>query len=112
VLVLLLGRWSWRRWLASRASEGHALSRVVVVGGADDVAYVTHQIEKACTAAYTVVGAVVDSQEPETAPVAGLPTSTDIDAVVVTATELHADSVVIAGPPAGRPDFIRDLSWQ
>ncbi|WP_403022550.1 sugar transferase [Salinibacterium sp. GXW1014] len=114
LVALVLGRWSWRRWLISRGREGHCLSRVLVVGNRSDVTYVAKQIERASTAAYAVVGAVVDAagSEPLAAQLAGLPTSTDLDSVAATAAELGADSVVVAGPPPGRPDFIRDLSWQ
>ncbi|MCW4385440.1 sugar transferase [Salinibacterium sp. SYSU T00001] len=115
--ALVLSRWGWRRWLVAQGREGHSLSRVVVVGARSDVAYVTRQIERASRAAYTVVGAVIDGPPAAQADAAAaslkeLPQRHNLDAVAATAAELGADSVVVAGSPSDRPDFIRELSWQ
>src|SRR6185312_5889846 len=56
LVVLLVGRWSWRRWLQAQRRLGHALSDVVVYGQAKDAPYVVRQIGKKSGAAYRVVG--------------------------------------------------------
>ncbi|TQL42001.1 Undecaprenyl-phosphate galactose phosphotransferase WbaP/exopolysaccharide biosynthesis polyprenyl glycosylphosphotransferase [Homoserinimonas aerilata] len=113
VVALVLGRWIWRRWLLWQGRRGNALSRVIVVGQRADVEYVVAQIAKNSGAAYTVVGAVIDSDGsgirhglPDS-----LPVCYSLDTVASTAERLGADAVVVAGPPVGQGDFIRTLAW-
>src|SRR5690606_26147323 len=40
-----------------------------------------------------------------------LPLSHDFDGVVATAQRLGADTVVVAGAPRKRPNFVQELSW-
>ena len=118
VTALVLERWLWRKWLVAQAKHGHSLSRVVIVGKRPDVAYLALQLDRTAGAAYSVVGAVIDSSStastkldlPRDLP-HDLPISTDLDAVAAVAADLGADAVVIAGPPVDRSDFIRNLAW-
>lgn len=114
VMLLLLNRWGWRRWLTSRGRAGQSLSQVLVVGQHDDVEYVVRQIASKSSAAYTVVGAVIDETGTATRPPlpGEIPITNDIDDVSATAARLGADAVVVAGAPAGRTDFVRNLAWE
>lgn len=112
VLALLVNRWLWRRWLTRQRRFGHFLSRVVVVGGLEDVDYVVSRIGPRMGAAYTVVGVVLDgSTEVESGLASGIPVFSGLDNVADVAATLGADAVIVAGQPSSGPNFIRDLAW-
>jgi len=110
VTGLLLERWLWRKWLARRSRAGQSLSRVVVVGTTAEVEYVVRQVRKSSGAAYSVVGAVVQSGSPSMSGL-GIPVTHDLDTVADEVTRLGADAVIVAGAPTGQPDFVHDLAW-
>ncbi|MFF3037106.1 MULTISPECIES: sugar transferase [Arthrobacter] len=112
---LLLGRFAWRRWLSSQRQLGHYLSRVLVFGGSEDVAYVVKQISAHASSIYQVAGVVV----PEGAGVGlervlsdELPVATDPEDISALVREHQADAVIVAGPVPGGNRYIRELGWR
>ena len=113
LLALVLERWLWRRWLARRSLAGKALSRVVIVGNREDVTYVVDQVRRKLGLAYAVVGAVIEEGNLDGASfgMSSLPTSNDLDNVSVTAAQLGADAVIVAGSLRNRSNYVQELSW-
>ncbi|TXN30422.1 sugar transferase [Lacisediminihabitans profunda] len=111
---LLLERWLWRRWLNHNRGEGHYLSRAIVVGEASDVSYVVRQIDKKSGAAYNVVGVALPSNErlPMQFAKHSVPVVSDLESVGAAVRNMGADAVIVAGEPAGRGHYIRDLGWE
>ncbi|NEN04786.1 sugar transferase [Diaminobutyricibacter tongyongensis] len=111
--ALLGSRWIWRQWLLKQRAYDHYLSRALVVGGRDDVEYVVKQIQQKSGAAYNVVGAALED------PGAGklvvgdrdVPIVANLDTITQAASNLHVDSVIVAGQPQGGGTFIRNLGW-
>lgn len=112
--ALLLDRWLWRRWLNHMRSAGHYLARAIVVGDPSDVDYVVRQIDKKSGAAYKVIGLAVPEGD-------GIQVSFAQDPVPVIANlctvgqavrATSADTVIVAGEPHDRQNFIRDLGWE
>ncbi|WP_417235698.1 sugar transferase [Arthrobacter sp.] len=118
LLSLLIGRWSWRRWLQAQRRLGHALSDVVVYGQAKDAPYVVRQISKKSGAAYRVVGVVldgdpdVDAENLIRATSPGLPLLQGGAEIEDEVSRLGADAVVVAGALQGGNRAIQDLSWR
>ncbi|WP_372696883.1 sugar transferase [Arthrobacter sp. JSM 101049] len=118
LLALLVGRWSWRRWLQAQRRLGHALSDVVVYGQAKDAPYVVRQIGKKSGAAYRVVGVVLDGAPDAdaenliraTSP--GLPLMHGGAGIEQEVSRLGADAVVVAGALQGGNRAIQDLGWR
>ncbi|WP_419818330.1 sugar transferase [Glaciibacter flavus] len=110
---LLVGRWSWRRWLLNQRRFGHYLTRALVVGARDDVQYVVDQITRRSGAAYAVVGAAVEESDHSDLVSDGnrVPVVADIEGAATSAARLRADTVIVAGQPSGGGDFIKRLSW-
>lgn len=113
LLALLIGRWSWRRWLLRKRRFGHYVSRAVVVGSPDEVEYVIRTLHHDVRQGYVVVGTTLDVPQDE------LRVDGQRFAVVGTmntaaqaASELGADAIIVASRPDGDPDFIKRLSWQ
>ncbi|QEO15044.1 sugar transferase [Agromyces intestinalis] len=116
-VALVAGRWLWRKWLGARATEGHFLSRAIVVGGADDVRYVIEQIAETGGPLFSVEGVALDP-EPDgstrgTMMVGGrlIPVIGDLDDAAVAAARIGADAVIVAGQPARGGAYIRSLAW-
>jgi exopolysaccharide biosynthesis polyprenyl glycosylphosphotransferase len=114
VAGLLGSRWLWRRWLVRQRSYERYLSRALVVGDAEDVASVVHQIQTGSSRAFKVVGAAVDG--PPTGAVVTdrepVPIVADLDGVPRAMQSIDADTVIVAGRPRGGASYIRRLSWQ
>jgi exopolysaccharide biosynthesis polyprenyl glycosylphosphotransferase len=113
VIGLVLSRWLWRKWLTRQRTFGHYLSHAIVVGDRRDVEYVIGQIDQNSGAAYLIVGAVLepDDRDPVRAGYREVPVVCDIDHVPQAASALAVDTVIVAGQPRERGQFIRDLSW-
>lgn len=114
LLALLLDRWLWRRWLNHMRATGHYLARAIVVGDPSDVDYVVRQIDKKSGAAYKVIGLAVPegggihvsfAQDP-------VPVIANLGNVAQAVRSTNADTVIVAGEPHDRENFIRDLGWE
>jgi len=112
--MLMLSRWSWRRWLTTQRAAGGFSSRTLVVGYRDDVEYVVTNLGRTNAAGLRVVGVTLfDSDVSELIvgdgayPVSGSPGS-----VGVVARELGADTIVVASRPHDDTEFVKRLSWQ
>ncbi|MEJ3403943.1 sugar transferase [Rathayibacter sp. YIM 133350] len=114
VTTLVLERWAWRQWLLTRRADGHYLSRAIVVGARDDIAFVVTQIGASLGAGYAVVGAIADSRDEGDVVVGAgrVPVVGHMHTVADAARRLHADVVIVAGQPRGGGNVIRELGWQ
>lgn len=114
-LALLVGRWSWRLWLTRQRASGHYLSRVIVLGGQDDVNYVVNQIDKKSGAVFQVVGAALEDTQTETAHRVGrngVPVVAGLDNICEAVRTCGADAVIVAGPVSRGSSYLRELGWQ
>lgn len=113
IVGLVLSRWLWRKWLTQQRRFGHYLSHAIVVGGRKDVEYVIGAIDHNSGAAYLIVGAVIDDDD--TSPVQvghrEVPVVCDVDHVAQASGALGVDTVIVAGQPKERAQYVRDLSW-
>jgi exopolysaccharide biosynthesis polyprenyl glycosylphosphotransferase len=109
--VALLGsRWTWRQWLLRQRRYNHYLSRALVVGNHDDVAYVVTQIQQKSGAAYNVVGVAVDDADRLRLADGVLPVVSGLDGVTEAAADLRVDAVILASQPDSG-GYVRDLGW-
>ncbi|NQX28587.1 sugar transferase [Microbacteriaceae bacterium VKM Ac-2854] len=115
LLALIGGHWLGRRALRRARLRGESLSRVIVLGARDDVAYVIGQIERRRgTVEYEVVGVAVASlgaEAPITVRGHTIPVVGAIDRVTQSVRSLGADAVIVAGPVDGGNAFLRRLGW-
>lgn len=113
LLALLIGRWSWRRWLDEQRKFGHYASRALVVGSRADTEYVIERLQRDGRLGYIVVGAATDDDLGDVV-VAGRTHAVvgTMNTVAAVAREVGADTIIVASQPSNDPDFIRRLSWQ
>ncbi|WP_439594256.1 sugar transferase [Microbacterium sp.] len=113
LVLLLMSRWFWRKWLVRQRTFGRYASRAIVVGDRDDVEYVLRTLGRNGSHGYLVVGvALLDDQSD------GIAFETDGYPVmrgaswVARISALEADSVIVASQPNGDPNYIKHLAWQ
>ncbi|KQZ86195.1 polyprenyl glycosylphosphotransferase [Microbacterium sp. Root166] len=114
LLGLLIGRWSWRRWLRLQRRFGHYVSRTLVAGSRDDVEYVIRTLQRDGQLGYLVIGTTVADSTDQAVIVDGHSYSSvgDLSSVAQTASALGADSIIIASRPDTDPEYIKRLSWE
>ncbi|WP_438354490.1 sugar transferase [Microbacterium sp. CJ88] len=112
--ALLVGRWSWRRWLTARRRSGEYAARTIVTGTREDVEYVIRSLQGSATGGYFVLGAATTDDNPTDIVVDGrsYPVVGSTHTVASLARQLGADSIVVASRPLDDPDYIKQLSWQ
>lgn len=114
LLALLIGRWSWRKWLLAKRRLGHYASRAIVIGSRKDVRYVIKRLEKDGQLGYIVVGTAVDDGQVNGVVVGGRTYGvlSGVDSVARVAREINADTIIVASTPRNDPGFIKRLSWE
>ncbi|MHC6176429.1 sugar transferase [Glutamicibacter sp. X7] len=109
MVTICLERWLLRRILHFRARRGAVLSRVVVVGAANDISYLVRQIRNKSASVYEVVAAVEDTGTSLQLP--GVFVSynfDDLDSLI----EAHgADAVMVAGHLQAGSAAVQNLGW-
>lgn len=112
MLLLLAGRWVWRRWLWAKSHSGYSLSQVVVVGQNKDIKYVVRQLNKNAGPAYKICALVLDEDSEIGSVEEGLPTMIGLNNLETAVARVGADSVIVAGALRGGSDALKDLSWR
>ena len=113
VLVLLLERWMWRKWLVVKRARGEYSARVVLVGSESSVAQISDALRRTPSAGYRVVGACVPLGIP-----GGTVRGTDIPivgtvlSVSAALAAVHADTVAISSTDELPPSVVKRISWQ
>lgn len=112
LLLLLLSRWLWRKWLHSMRRKGKCLDKAILVGEAKKVSHVTREVSRERAAGYRIVGAVanslINSQDLAEAEVRIEPS---VDVVTEIAEETQADTIIFVGSDHLDPGEIRKLGW-
>ncbi|GGK71202.1 sugar transferase [Ornithinimicrobium pekingense] len=108
-VLVLLNRWSARRWLVGQRQRGRFCDRVLLVGGRAQVGELVVSLGRTPEAGYHVVGACVD--DAGTDAVAGVPVvGRELD-VLVRATELDVDVVAVSSTAGIGAAGLRRLGW-
>lgn len=112
--LLLLSRWSWRRWLVNQRAHGAFSSRTLVVGDREDVEYVIANLNRSNSSGLRVVGVtLLDADSRELVVGDGAyQVLGDVETVGGVACDLGADTIIVASRPHGDAEFVKRLSWQ
>ncbi|WP_193598116.1 sugar transferase [Microbacterium sp. YJN-G] len=116
--MLMLSRWSWRRWLLAQRATGGFASRTLVVGNREDVDYVIGSLDDAASAGLRVVGVTLLDGRASAQPAelvigdGAYPVLGDADTVSDIARDLGTDTIIVASRPQGDPEYVKRLSWQ
>lgn len=112
--LLMLSRWSWRRWLTVQRKHGRFSSRTLVVGNREDVEYVVENLSRSRASGFGIVAVTLLDDDADELVVGdgAYPVMGAVDTVGDVARELGADTIVVASRPRGDAEFVKRLSWQ
>ena len=107
LILLLVSRFLWRRWLVAQRRHGRYSYRVLLAGSDASVAAIARDLERDPKNGYHVVAAVTPTGD------AGLavPTTSDLDTIPERMAEHGADTLVLTSSDRLSPDRIRAISW-
>ena len=112
VIMLVLCRASWRRYLLIQRSAGRLCSTALLVGSRDAVGEVATQLSRSEVSGFTVVGACVpggvagDEIDSTGTPIVG-----DVSDAVKALGRVGASTVIIASTDSLSPTKVREISW-
>lgn len=112
IVVLLLGRWTWRQWLSAKRQAGAFSARVLLIGADSSVEHLARELSRRPEAGYHVVAACVPNRAVgETLPGTAVPVVGRIaDALALMGTS-GADTVAVTGSDDLGAQAVRQLSW-
>ncbi|MGL4339113.1 MAG: sugar transferase [Rhodoglobus sp.] len=112
IVLLIVGRLSWRRWLKARRRAGEYSARVLLVGSFESVVHITRELSKQPAAGYLVVGAVVPTGlTAGHLPGTKIPVVGHLKHLEAALKTSGADTVAITSSDELTPKRIRELSW-
>ncbi|MDY6055327.1 sugar transferase [Micrococcus sp.] len=116
VVLLLLGRFLVRGWVARRRrASGDFRRRLLIVGGPKAVVHVHQALDSEGGAAYAPVAAVLPGYRPRGEDFLPIPVDTsveDVDQLVAEVDAMDIEAVVITSGHPFVPDEVRRLGWE
>lgn len=111
LLLLLVSRWGWRRWLHARRRAGEHLFRVLLVGSEAAAAELVSELAERSDAGYRVVGVAVtgDDIPAVVGGVRAYPAAGDFEGALAAA---RPDVVMVVGGPEVDAERINAISWR
>ena len=120
--AVLVGRFTWRRWLHLQRKSGRFMSMMLVVGNVRTVRELLTDLRRAPLAGYGVLGVSIHDNSPLAdltvdpitgrREVDGVRVLGGLDNVAATALEYGADTVAVTSTAAFGPAAVRRLSWE
>lgn len=112
LIILLFGRWSWRRWLSAQRQNGDFQSGVLVIGHLDKAAQLIDELRRNPQAGYAVVGVCLPSGEvPAEGGVRGVPVLGLMENAADVAVRVNASAVAVTGSDSITAETVRQLGW-
>ncbi len=112
VLLLVLERWLWRKWLVAKRQYGEYCARVLLVGSEASVAHIARELQRTPSAGYHVVGACVPSGRiAATIDGTDIPIMGNVNAVDRAILATGADTVAVTSTDELPPDKVKQISW-
>jgi exopolysaccharide biosynthesis polyprenyl glycosylphosphotransferase len=112
VLVLIMERWLWRKWLISKRQYGEYSARVLLVGSEASVAHLARELQRSPSAGYRVVGACVPSGKiASTIDGTDIPIMGNVNSVDRAVIATGADTVAVTSTDELPPDKVKQISW-
>ena len=115
VLLLLLGRFLVRGWVARQRQRGRFRRRLLLVGGPKAVRHIFQALDSEAGAGYAPVAAALPGYGPRSEEYLPIPVSTDpgtVEDVVAHVERCDVEAVVITSGHPFVPSDVRRLGWE
>lgn len=111
LLMLLIARWRWRRWLLGQRQKGRFLQRAVLIGEREKSRHIGQAILREGSEGIDIVGAITDfGSKDELLP--DVPVISDLRNAVQGLERVGADAVVFTGSDQISPAELQQLGWE
>ncbi|WP_019147216.1 sugar transferase [Timonella senegalensis] len=110
LFLLLLSRWTWRKWLHQQRKQGLFMHRTVVVGEHEKLLHVTSRVTKDSFAGFEIVAAVTSPSEYESIGT-NLGPVYDYSQILDALDETGADTIILTSSDVLSPKKMRRLGW-
>ena len=111
LVLLLFGRWLWRRWLVRKRRSGGYSHRALLLGNREKSEHVAASIQRDITAELQVIGALTRQGSVDRTLSNGIPVLGSFDDVLEAVDTTAADTVILTGADAIGPQVMRRLGW-
>ncbi|MDO4239212.1 sugar transferase [Micrococcus sp.] len=114
ILLIMLGRFMVRGWLARRRHRGDFRRRLLLVGGPKAVQHIHGALEPEAGAGYAPVAAVLPGYRPREEEWLPVPVSTDVETVqelIAHVDRMNIEAVAITSGHPFVPEEVRHLGW-
>lgn len=114
LVLLILSRVVWRRWLQRQRTRGRFLYRAIVVGEFVKCVHVAREIAREPSAGYRIVGAVTERTDGEDSEALGairLTKRYSISTIESLLDEVGADTLILTSSDTLDPSRMRELGW-
>lgn len=112
LILILVSRWLWRKWLIKKRKSGQFLHQAVVLGEAEKVRHVTEQIQKEPNAGFKIVGEVVPDFHSEDRLTPGIHSASGYHGALRLLDESDADTLILTSSDVLSPKKMRHLGWE
>ncbi len=111
LILILLGRWVWRKRLQHQRRRGKNTYRTLIVGERGHSTHSVRQLRSNAIAGFKLLGAVTESgSQHELLP--GLPVVADYDSLLDAVDQYDIDVVIVTSSDALTPDRLRRIGWE
>lgn len=112
LLLLLIERWLWRRWLNRQRTFGRFKVPALIVGGADTATAIARELTRRGDTEFALVGAcTANSVTGQTLGDTGVPVLGGLDDAKRLIAEHDIDTVIVTASRHMTPKRVRRLSW-
>jgi len=112
LLLIVLGRWSWRQWLVSRRREGRYVHRALVVGERVKSEHLAIGVRRDAGAGLFLVGAITENGTVTEDLIEGVPVLGNFSQILTALDASRADTVIFTGADNYGPRQMRELGWE
>ncbi|WP_353813307.1 sugar transferase [Agromyces sp. SYSU T00266] len=112
LVLLITGRWAWRKWLLRQRADGRFLHRAILMGERQKSVHVAEQIARDGVSGFLIVGAVTEHGESARELAPGIPVLGAYGSLDDALRAARADTVVFTGADTIDPRGMRELGWQ
>lgn len=110
LILLIVGRSTWRLWLRAQRSQGRFLQHALVVGDRAKATHVAAQIKNDAESGIRIIGAVTTHGTHEDL-VDDIPVLGDFDHVLDILDDVDVDAVILSTADAITPERVRRFGW-
>ncbi|MGW4928031.1 sugar transferase [Agromyces sp. NPDC004153] len=111
VVLLLLSRWAWRKWLNAQRAKGEFSHSALLVGERNKAGHVARQMARQSDTGISVVGAVTDHGSVEAKLPGNVPVLGPLADVLEIIDTSRVDTVIYTGSDEIGPQGLRQLGW-